>query len=96
MTAGVAARRDVSCRRLQRDANRLAHRLTSRGVRRGDRVGVLRPQSAWTAAAHIAAWKLGAVSVPLFSLFAGFEVLHEEPDFRRYSSTSRGSLPYLL
>ena len=30
---------------------------------------MLRPQSPWTAAAHLAVWKLGAVSVPLFSLF---------------------------
>jgi acetyl-CoA synthetase len=43
--------------------------LQARGVRRGDRVGVLRSQDAWCAAAHIAIWKLGAVSIPLFKLF---------------------------
>ncbi|MDX1781199.1 MAG: AMP-binding protein, partial [Thalassovita sp.] len=41
---------------------------------RGDRVGVLRSQSPWTAAAHIACWKLGAISIPLFKLF-GTEAL---------------------
>ncbi|MCQ0970294.1 AMP-binding protein [Paracoccus sp. TK19116] len=35
----------------------------------GERVAVLRTQSAWTAAAHLAVWASGAVSVPLFKLF---------------------------
>ncbi len=67
MTGG--ARRDVSFGELRDIADRLANHLASLGVERGDRVGVLRPQSTWTAAAHIAAWKLGAISMPLFSLF---------------------------
>ncbi|MDD9708451.1 AMP-binding protein [Seohaeicola sp. SP36] len=54
---------------LRRMAEGLAHALAARGVARGDRVGVLRSQAAWTAAAHIAIWKLGAVSIPLFKLF---------------------------
>ncbi|MFU8864958.1 MAG: AMP-binding protein [Rhodobacterales bacterium] len=54
---------------LRRMADALAHALAARGVVRGDRVGVLRSQSGWTAAAHIAIWKLGAVSIPLFKLF---------------------------
>ncbi|MEE4347602.1 MAG: AMP-binding protein [Paracoccaceae bacterium] len=54
---------------LRRMADSLAHALAARGVARGDRVGVLRSQSAWTAAAHVAIWKLGAVSIPLFKLF---------------------------
>jgi acetyl-CoA synthetase len=60
---------DVSYAALRRMADTLAADLTARGVRRGDRVGVLRSQSPWTAAAHIACWKLGAVSIPLFKLF---------------------------
>ncbi len=43
--------------------------LIERGVMRGDRVGVLLSQSPLCAAAHIAAWRLGAISVPLFMLF---------------------------
>ncbi|MEM6303632.1 MAG: AMP-binding protein [Pseudomonadota bacterium] len=35
----------------------------------GDRVGVLLSQSRWCAAAHLAIWKIGAISVPLFKLF---------------------------
>ena len=62
-------RRDVSFGKLQGMANQLANYLASLGVQRGDRIGVLRPQSPWTAAAHIAIWKLGAISMPLFSLF---------------------------
>ena len=54
---------------LRRMADGLAHTLAVRGVVRGARVGVLRSQSAWTAAAHIAIWKIGAVSIPLFKLF---------------------------
>ncbi len=50
-------------------ADALAHRMAEAGIGRGDRVGVLRSQSAWTAAAHVATWKLGAVSIPLFTLF---------------------------
>ena len=58
--------RTVSFGDLEARADRLAHAL---GAARGDRVGVLRTQSAWTAAAHVAIWKAGAISVPLFKLF---------------------------
>ena len=47
----------------------LANALKAGGIERGDRVGVLRSQDAWTAAAHLAIWSLGAISVPLFTLF---------------------------
>jgi acetyl-CoA synthetase len=67
LTAG--ARRDVSYAALREMAERLALALAEGGVQRGDRVGVLRSQDPWCAAAHIAAWKLGAISVPLFKLF---------------------------
>jgi len=46
--------------------DRLAHAL---GAARGERIGILRTQSAWTAAAHLAVWKSAAISVPLFKLF---------------------------
>ncbi|MCG7494742.1 AMP-binding protein [Thalassobius sp. Cn5-15] len=59
---------------LRQMADSLAHQLVAHGVSRGDRVGVLRTQSAWTAAAHIACWKIGAISIPLFKLF-GVEAL---------------------
>lgn len=54
---------------LDRAAARLANVLAAAGVGRGDRVAVLLPQSPPTLIAHLAAWRLGAVSVPLFTLF---------------------------
>ena len=50
-------------------SNRLANYLHEQGVERGDRVGVNAPQKPETVFAHVAAWKLGAVSVPLSTLF---------------------------
>jgi acetyl-CoA synthetase len=54
---------------LQNATNRLANYLRNEGVTRGDRVGVNLPQRAETVVAHVACWKLGAVSVPLSTLF---------------------------
>ena len=62
-------RQEVSYAALRSMADGLAHALVARGVARGDRVGVLRSQGAWCAAAHIAIWKIGAISIPLFKLF---------------------------
>lgn len=61
--------RAVSYGALRAMADGLAQGLAARGARRGDRVGVLRSQGAWCAAAHIAIWKIGAISIPLFKLF---------------------------
>ncbi|TYC69968.1 AMP-binding protein [Stappia sp. BW2] len=54
---------------LRRLSNQLANLLTARGVQPGDRIGVLMPQRPETAFAHIAALKLGAITIPLFTLF---------------------------
>ena len=54
---------------LKRHSNWLANLFASRGVQPGDRVGVLLPQAPETAFAHIAALKLGAITIPLFTLF---------------------------
>ena len=61
--------RDISYGDLRRMADRLAHALVARGAGPGDRVGVLCGQGAWCAAAHVAIWKIGAISIPLFKLF---------------------------
>jgi acetyl-CoA synthetase len=61
--------REVSYGALRGMADGLAQGLLARGVTRGDRVGVLRSQGVWCAAAHIAIWKIGAISIPLFKLF---------------------------
>ena len=54
---------------LHRRACRLANVLEARGLARGDRIGVLLPQSLEAAVAHLAAYRLGAIAVPLFLLF---------------------------
>ncbi len=64
-----AGRDEITYARLRQMADGLAHALVARGVARGDRVGVLRSQDAWCAAAHVAIWKIGAISIPLFKLF---------------------------
>lgn len=54
---------------LLRAASRLGNLLEAHGIGRGERVGVLLAQSPETAVAHIAAYRHGAIAVPLFSLF---------------------------
>lgn len=63
-----------SFRDLKRLSNALANALTAHGIGRGDRIGILLPQAPETAVAHIATYKLGAIAVPLFTLF-GSEAL---------------------
>ncbi|WP_170769259.1 AMP-binding protein [Ruegeria lacuscaerulensis] len=62
------ARKDITFRDLARMTDGIGQVLQQR-IRPGDRVGVLLSQSPWCAAAHLAIWKLGAISVPLFKLF---------------------------
>jgi acetyl-CoA synthetase len=54
---------------LSRLSNRLANALEGLGVRRDDRVAIFLPQRPEVALAHLAAWKLGAISLPLTTLF---------------------------
>ncbi|WP_170434717.1 AMP-binding protein [Ruegeria arenilitoris] len=63
-----AATTEITYGELERMTDRLARGLLGR-VQPGDRVGVLLSQSPWCAAAHLAIWKTGAISVPLFKLF---------------------------
>ncbi len=66
LTGDVPA--DVTYGRLLEMVDGLARSLM-RLVVAGDRVGVLLSQSPWCLAAHLAIWKIGAISVPLFKLF---------------------------
>ena len=50
-------------------SSRLANALAARGVRRGDRVGVFLSQSAELTICHLAGYRMGAVVLPLFTLF---------------------------
>ncbi|GAB3126013.1 acyl-CoA synthetase [Novispirillum itersonii] len=54
---------------LKADSDRLASALRGKGIQTGDRIGIFLPQSYETVVSHIAAYKLGAVAVPLFTLF---------------------------
>ncbi|AOO84860.1 acyl-CoA synthetase [Bosea vaviloviae] len=59
----------VSFGHLREQSNRLANALRSRGVERGDRIAILLPQGRSVLIAHLAAYKLGAIAVPLAALF---------------------------
>ncbi|MEM7507578.1 MAG: AMP-binding protein [Pseudomonadota bacterium] len=61
--------REFTFRDLDRHSNRLANLLLARGLRAGDRIAVLLPQCPETLLTHLAAYKIGAIIVPLFTLF---------------------------
>lgn len=54
---------------IKRLSNQTANLLVAHGVQAGDRVGVLLPQAPETGYAHAAIYKMGAIAVPLFTLF---------------------------
>ncbi|HVR33875.1 MAG TPA: AMP-binding protein [Acidimicrobiia bacterium] len=68
--------------------SRLAGGLAARGVGRGDRVGVVVPQSLATGLAHLGIWKLGAVSLPLAPLFG--------PDALAYRLADSGAVTAIV
>jgi len=73
-TALIHLREDGAVERLSFDdlhraSCRLANVLTAHGLQRGDRIGILLPQGPEAAIAHLAAYRLGAIAVPLFLLF---------------------------
>lgn len=65
-----------SWRQMLEAVNRFANALQSLGVRRGDVVAIYLPQRPENAIAHFAAYRLGALSLPISKLFA--------PDAVRY------------
>jgi acetyl-CoA synthetase len=50
-------------------SNQLAHALIRLSITRGDRVGIILSQRPETAVAHLARYKLGAIALPLPTLF---------------------------
>src|SRR5436305_9392392 len=54
---------------LLRASSRLANALKAKGVGPGDRVGVFLSQSAELTLCHLAGYRMGAVVLPLFTLF---------------------------
>jgi len=69
---------------LKRLSNRLANGLKSAGLKQGDRICILLPQCPETAISHIAAYKIGAIAIPLFTLF-GIDAL----EYRLANSQAR-------
>jgi len=70
---------------LKRLSNRMANGLKASGIGQGDRFGILLPQCPETAISHIAAYKLGAIAIPLFTLF-GTDAL----EYRLSNSEAKG------
>ncbi|MGD8983192.1 MAG: acyl-CoA synthetase [Desulfobacteraceae bacterium] len=54
---------------LKRLSNRLANGLKAHGLSQGDRMGIMLPQSPEAGISHIAIYKIGAIAIPLFTLF---------------------------
>ena len=59
----------VTYGRLRVDSNRLANVLAAHGIKSGDRVAIILPQTPETAIAHLAIYKLGGIALPLAALF---------------------------
>ncbi len=66
-------------------SNKLANGLQALNIGVGDRLGILLPQCPETALSHIAAYKIGAVAIPLFTLF-GSDAL----EYRLSNSEAKG------
>jgi acetyl-CoA synthetase len=78
-------------------SDRLATVFATAGVQPGDRVAVLLAQSAAVAITHFAAMKLGAIALPLFTLFGPDALLYRLGDSgARVVVTDGESLPKLL
>ncbi len=60
---------EMTFEHVQDRSRRLANAFSSVGIVRGDRVGILLPQCPETLIAHLAAYRLGAIALPLFTLF---------------------------
>ncbi len=59
----------VTFEELAERSRRLANALAAHGVAPGDRVGILLPQCPEAVVAHLAAYRMGAIALPLFTLF---------------------------
>lgn len=54
---------------LRRLSNKLANGLKAHGIGRGDRMGIMLSQCPEAGLSHIAIYKIGAIAIPLFTLF---------------------------
>ena len=82
---------------LQCAANRLSNALVRLGVARGDRVAIVMPQRFETAVAHIAVYQLGAIAMPLSTLFGPEALAHRLTDSdARIAVVDEGGIANLL
>jgi len=73
-TAVIFRDEKVSFSRLELMATRLANKLQSFNVKKGDRIAIILPNSSSCAVAYFAVMKIGAVAVPLDFRFKGEEL----------------------
>lgn len=96
----------LTYRQLTDQSSSVANGLISLGIKAGDRVAILLPQSFETVIAHVAIYKLGAIALPLALLFGPDALLYRLKDagvsalftdefgFRKVNAI-RGQLPDL-
>ena len=65
---------------LRRAADQLAQALLRAGIRRGDRVAILLSQGRHVPIAHMAAYKIGAIALPLAALFGADAIAYRLAD----------------
>lgn len=75
--------REYTFDELERRSNAIANGLQDRGIEQGDRIGIVSSQRVETPLLHVAAHKIGAVTVPLSVLYG--------PDALEYRLSSSGS-----
>lgn len=81
---------------LSEASNRLANALTALGIKRGDRVAIYLPQRPEVAITHLGAWKIGALSVPLTTLFRAEALIQRMGDAApRVVVCEAGAVAYL-
>jgi acetyl-CoA synthetase len=71
---------EMSYSQLREVTNQLANHLSDAGVGQGDRVLLNTPQKRETLIAHLATWKIGAISVPTSTLFGVDAVAYRARD----------------
>ena len=82
---------------LLRAATKLAHYFKSHHIVQGDRVAVLLPQGSEVLIAHFAAYRIGAIILPLFTLFGPDALAYRLRDSgTKLAITDAGSLNKLL
>lgn len=82
---------------LERAANRLAHAFAARGLGRGDRLAILLQQGPEVLISHFAAYKLGAIALPLFTLFGEEALTYRLKDSgSKFVVTDSGNLSKII